>query len=223
MRMIISLGGSIIVPDKININFLKRFRKIIINLVKKNHKFAIYCGGGRIARDYQKALSKLYKATSEDLDWLGIYATIINANFLRLIFKDFSEENIIVNPTEKIRFKKNILVCAGWKPGWSTDYDAVLLAKNLGIRTVVNITDVDYVYDKNPKKHKNAKPIKKLTWKEFRKLVGSKWDPGLSMPFDPIAAKKAEKLKLKVIIVGKDLRNLESLLNKKEFKGTVIL
>ncbi len=222
MRTIISLGGSIIVPDKIDVNFLKRFRALILRFVKKGDKFAIYCGGGRIARDYQKAASKIIGYDKEALDWIGIASTYLNAFLLKTIFNKFAEEKIVENPTKKINFKKQILLCAGWKPGWSTDYDAVLLAKNLGVKTVVNITNVNYVYDKNPKKFKNAIPIKKISWKKFRKLVGSKWDPGLNMPFDPIAAKQAEKSKIKVIIIGKNLKNLENLLNKREFKGTII-
>ena len=222
MRTIISLGGSIIVPDKIDVGFLKRFRALILKFVKKGDKFAIYCGGGKIARDYQKAASKVIGYNNEALDWMGIASTYLNAFLLKVLFHGFAEEKIIENPTKKINFKKQILLCAGWKPGWSTDYDAVLLAKNLGVKTVVNITNVNYVYDKNPKKYRNAKPIKEISWKKFRKLVGSKWDPGLNMPFDPIAAKQAEKLKIKVVIIGKNLKNLENLLNKKEFKGTVI-
>ena len=84
------------------------------------------------------------------------------------------------------------------------------------------MTNVDYVYDKNPKKHKDAKPIKQTSWQEFRKLVGDEWTAGLNMPFDPIAAKESEKLNLKVTIIGKDITNLEKVLENKEFKGTEI-
>ena len=70
--------------------------------------------------------------------------------------------------------------------------------------------------------YKNAKPIKEISWKEFRKLLSTKWKPGLNAPFDPLAAKEAEKLKLRVFIVGKNLNNLKNLLNGEKFKGTVI-
>ena len=57
----------------------------------------------------------------------------------------------------------------------------------------------------------------------FRKIVGSKWDPGLNLPFDPVAAKLGEKLKLKVIVMnGKPLSNLSNFLRGKAYKGTVI-
>ena len=219
---IISLGGSIIFPDKIDIAFLKKFREIITAQIKKGSRFAIYAGGGKLARDCQTAVSEIVGYEQESMDCIGIEATYLNALLLRIIFKKYAEDKIIQNPTEKINLKKPILLCSGWKPGWSTDYDAVLLAKNLGVNTLINITNVDYVYNKNPRKYKNAKPLNEIIWKGFRKLVGNKWAPGLNMPFDPIAAKEAEKSKLRVIIIGNNLHNLGNLLNGKKFKGTVI-
>ena len=54
-------------------------------------------------------------------------------------------------------------------------------------------------------------------------MIGKKWEPGLNAPFDPVASKEAEKLKIKVFVVGRDLNNLENLLNGKKFKGSTIL
>lgn len=220
--IIISLGGSIIVPDKIDISFLKNFKNLINNFVKKNYRFIIYCGGGSTARMYQNAYKKIIGENQEALDWIGINATYLNAVLLKTIFYGIAEEYIIQDPIKKIKFDKKILVAAGWKPGWSTDYDAVLVAKNLGVDEIINMSNIDYVYNKDPNKFKDAKPIKQISWKNFRKLVGSKWKAGLSMPFDPIAAKEAEKIKLKVIILGRDLDNLSDFLNNKKFKGTII-
>jgi uridylate kinase len=138
------------------------------------------------------------------------------------MFGNIAENLIVTNPTSKIKFNKKILIAAGWKPGWSTDYDTVLLAKNLKVNTIINMSNIDYVYDKDPKKNKNAKKIKNISWKDFRKIIGNKWKAGLNKPFDPVAAKEAEKLGLKVSIIGKSLRNFENLLNNKKFDGTII-
>jgi len=220
--IVMSLGGSVIVPDRIDIKFLKNFIKIINKLIKKNYRFVIFCGGGKIARNYQKIGSKIAKLNNEDLDWLGIHATRLNANLLKILFKNRSENIIVKNPNKKIKFNKKILIAAGWKPGWSTDYDAVLLAKNLKIKTILNMSNIDYVYDKDPKKNKNAKKIINICWKHYRKIVGNRWKAGLNKPFDPVAAKEAEKSGLKVVIIGKNLKNFENLLNNKKFEGTII-
>lgn len=220
--IVLSLGGSLIVPDKIDINFLKSFKKIIEKYVNKGCKFVIICGGGKTARDFQHYASKLSRLSNEELDWLGIYATRMNAQLVRSLFKDNSNDEIIQDPTAKINFKKNIVIAAGWKPGWSTDYDAVLLAKNLRLNEVINMSNVGYVYDKNPKERSDAKKIERISWNDFRKLSGTKWKAGMNMPFDPIAAKEAQKSGITVNVIGKDLKNLEKLLEGKKFRGTII-
>ena len=220
--IILSLGGSLIVPDKIDTSFLKYFKKIIEQYIKKDYKFIIICGGGKTARELQQAASKVSTLSNEDLDWLGIYATRLNAQLTRMIFGKNAEDFIIENPNERINFKKNIVVAAGWLPGWSTDYDAVLLAKNLNIKEIINMSNVDYVYDKDPKKFNNAKKIEKISWKKYINFIDVKWKAGMNSPFDPIAAKEAQKSKLRVCIIGKDLNNLENLLDGKKFKGTII-
>jgi len=224
MTYIISLGGSLIVPNEnIDWQYLKKFRALILTQVKKGNKFIIITGGGSTCRKYNAAAIKITEITDRDLDWIGIGASRLNANLIKGIFSKFSSSGIIKDPTEEINKQKSVLVAGGWKPGWSTDYVAVILAKEHKIKTVINLSNIDYAYDKDPKKYKDAKKIEETNWKDFRKIVGDKWIPGLNKPFDPIASKLAEKLKLKVIIAnGKKLNNLENCLNNKEFQGTII-
>ena len=116
-----------------------------------------------------------------------------------------------------------IVVAAGWKPGWSTDFDAVLLCEDYGARTVINLSNIDKVYNKDPRKFKDAKSYDKISWTDFRKIVGDKWIPGINAPFDPVAAKKAQDLGIKVVVMdGANLDNVENYFNGKKFVGTVI-
>jgi uridylate kinase len=221
--IILSLGGSIIVPNEVDYFFLKEFKNFIIKYIKKQYKFIIFCGGGRTNTKYNTAAKRVSIVNDENLDWLGIMASRLNAELIRVIFGELTHKKVIYNPSKKIITKKPIIVAAGWKPGWSTDYDAVLFAKKMKVNELINLTNVSYVYNKNPRKFQNAKILKEITWKKFRKIVGSKWSPRLSSPFDPIASKEAQKNKLKVVIMkGTDLENLERYLKGKEFQGTVI-
>lgn len=220
--VVLSLGGSLIVPDSYDAEFLKSFKQLIESYVKKGYKFVIICGGGSIARKLQKAASGVSKISNEDLDWLGIYATRLNALLLRYIFGNKTQDPIIANPNNKVVFKKNIIIAAGWIPGWSTDYDAVLLAKNFGVKEVINMSNVDYVYDMDPRKFSNARKIESIKWNDYIKMTGKKWKAGMSVPFDPIAAKEAKKSGIKVNLIGKDLSNLSNLLEGRKFKGTVM-
>ncbi len=162
---VISLGGSLVVPNEINIKFLSLVKNIIEKKIKENKKFIIIVGGGKTARNYQNAAKAITKVSNEDLDWLGIHATRINAHLLLTIFRKYAHFRIIPNPKEKINFKEKILVASGWKPGFSTDYDAVLLSKTYGSDTIINLTNVDYVYDKDPNKFKSAKPSQEFLGK----------------------------------------------------------
>lgn len=209
-------------PDDFDSNFLKKFRQVISKYAKKNYKFAIICGGGKIARVFQQIASQSRKLSNDELDWLGIHATKINSHLVRSIFGKNAEDFIVSDPTKKLKSKKKIIIASGWKPGWSTDYDAVLLAKNLGVKEIVNMSNIDYVFDRDPKKHAGAKKIEKIGWQNYRKLISQKWKAGLSAPFDPVASKAAQKYGMKVSIIGKDLKNLQNLLDGKRFNGTLI-
>lgn len=221
--IIISLGGSIIVPDKINTAFLQKFRKLIFKFLKKGRKFIIVAGGGKTARDYQKSASKIVKTTNNDLDWIGIHATRINAHLLRTIFFKESYPVVLDNPYKIVKTNKPIIIASGWRPGWSTDYISILIAKIFRAKNVIIAGNTPYVYTKDFLKYKDAKPLEKVNWSNYRKIIGSKWVPGMGSPVDPIGAKLAQKANIRAVIIkGTNLKNLEKLLNGEKFNGTII-
>lgn len=224
--VIISLGGSLIIPEEIDWKFVREFKKAILKQIKKGYKFIIVTGGGKLTRKYQKAASKITQLTNDDRDWLGIHVTRTNAQFIRTIFRGYAHPRINKNPHDLedfYNFKESVLVAAGWRPGFSTDYDAVILSKYLGAKKIINLSNINYVYDKDPKKYKNAKKFSQISWKNFRKIVGDKWDPGMNVPFDPIASKLAQEEKIEVAIMnGRKLQNLEKYLEDEKIQGTII-
>ncbi|MBU1198516.1 MAG: UMP kinase [Nanoarchaeota archaeon] len=221
--IVISVGGSLICPDNIDVDFLKKFKEIIIKQIAKGKRFVLITGGGRTARNYQAAAREVSDLDDEDLDWIGIHGTRINAHLFRTIFKAEAEPRIVKNPEEDFEFNKSILIGSGWKPGNSTDYIAVLLAKKLDVKKVINLSNIDYVYDRDPAKYSDAHPFIEMTWEEFRGRFGDEWDPGLNSPFDPVASREADKNGMTVYIVnGAKLENLDNILEGKGFVGTTI-
>lgn len=222
-EIVISLGGSLIVPDELDLDFLRSVKVLIEAEVRNGKSFIIITGGGKICRKYQAAAAELGISSPDELDWLGIHVTRLNANFFRIILGDLAYGEIITNPKVLGEIKKPVVVAAGWKPGWSTDLTAVEIAQTVGAKKLVNLSNVDYVYDKDPKKFPDAQQIDKISWAEFRKIIPAEWSPGVNTPFDPVAAKRAEELGLEVAIMnGKPLIHLENYLSGKKFKGTVI-
>jgi uridylate kinase len=222
--VVVSVGGSLIVPDEIDTTFLTNFRELILKETGNGLSFFIITGGGKTARRYQDAAHEVRgDADHEDLDWLGIHSTRLNAHLFRTLFFEQAQAKIVKNPTRRVAGRSSVIIGAGWKPGWSTDYCAVMAAKQLGAKKLVNLSNIDYVYDKDPRKFPEAVKIEKTNWADFRKLIPDHWDPGLSSPFDPIAAKEAESLGLEVAIInGKKLNEFENYLSGKEFVGSII-
>ncbi|MEK7159142.1 MAG: UMP kinase [Patescibacteria group bacterium] len=222
--IVISLGGSMLVPDKINISYLKKFREFI----KKNnskYKFYLVTGGGQTCRTYQAAAKNCCQASSDDLDWIGIRSTRLNAELLRSVLGDLAAEEIFLSPENLLKSKRNVFVGGGWQPGNSTDFIAVYLAVKIKADTVINLSNIDYIYDRDPHRDPGvAKPIKQIDWSGLRKLIGNKWVPGSHRPFDQKACRLAEQKKIRVVFLnGAKLNNLDNFINNRKFKGTEIV
>ena len=221
--IVISLGGSMVVPDEIDSEFVSEFRKVALGLIDK-YRLIIVCGGGKTARKYIEAAKSITDVNADELDWVGIKATHINAELVKAVFDgSLVEDKVVYDPSQKIEFNKDILIGAGWKPGFSTDFDAVLLAEQFNAKKLVNLSNIEYVYDKDPRKFEDAKKIEEMTWTELVEIVGDEWKPGLNAPFDPVATKKARELNLTVAMIkGNDLNSMMSFIDGEEFKGTLI-
>jgi len=223
---VLSLGGSIIAPDKVDIEFLNNFNKSIREYLNedKENKLILVCGGGAPARIYQNAYREIINEADNNVqDWIGIKATHLNAQLVYSIFKDLCSDEVITDPNAEIKFTNQVLVAAGWKPGFSTDTDAVFLSKRFGGKLIVNLSNIAKVYTADPKLDKNAKPLDNISWEDFRKMVGNEWVPGKNCPFDPIASKGAQEEKMKVICAdGRNIENTLNILRNKEFYGTTI-
>lgn len=221
---VISLGGSLVSLEagRVDTAFLTRFRALILKYVKQGHKFAIIVGGGKVCRVWQEAGRQLGVKSSGDLDWIGIRATHLNMELVRAMFGSRAYARIIKDPSEKAP-SFSVVFGAGYKPGSSSDYDAVVRAKTVGAETVINLSNVSHVYDNDPRTHKDAKSLRTISWAEYLRRFGAKWTPGANVPFDSKAARLAARAKIRVVFMdGRDLKNVEKFLQDKVFRGTII-
>ncbi|MBI4049668.1 MAG: UMP kinase [Candidatus Doudnabacteria bacterium] len=223
-RYVISLGGSLIVPKEIDTKFLVNFKKIIGVQVKRGKQFLVLPGGGSTARKYQQALRVVTQAPAEAQDWLGIETNRFHAHLVRWALGAKKYAPIMTFRNFKWGKPDRIVVAVGGiKPGGSSDSSTVLFAKKLGIKTIINLTNVDGVFDRDPRKFKSAKLIPQMTWKQFRTQFGTSRGPGQHKPFDSSVSWIAEKAGIKTVILnGRNLKNLENYFNGKKFVGTVI-
>lgn len=230
MVTVLSVGGSIVAPDKPDTEFLHKFSVTVRKWLAEDgsRKLIMVIGGGGPARAYQNAYKDVCKesgagVSNDEADWIGIAATRLNAQFVKAVFSDLCPNPVVYDPTAAELFTGQVLIAAGWKPGFSTDNDAVLLAEKFSGRLVVNLSNIAKVYTDDPKTNPGAKPIDFISWEDFIKITGSEWIPGKNTPFDPVASVRAQKAGIRVICAaGRDIENLENILNGKEFNGTII-
>lgn len=222
--IVISLGGSLIIPENINLKYLESFKKVILKN-KDRYKFIIVCGGGGIARKYISALRKV--GMNEILQgYAGISATRMNARFMSYLFKQDQKRGM---PHKIVDLKKyvnkfDVIFCGAleYRHHQTSDSTAAQIAEAFKCK-FLNLTDVNGLHDKNPKKFKDAKFIPKISWEDFDKMTNKiKYKPGQHFVLDQTASKIIKKNKITTYILGKDMNQLDNILNGKEFIGTII-
>ena len=225
--IVLSLGGSLIIPDKVNTIFLEKFKRVLLKNQKK-YKFVVVCGGGKTARNYMSGIPYMENAKRREFFQclLGIASTRLNARFMTYFFGEDANEGIPHDMEEvKSLLRKNLVVFCGalrYAGEETSDSTAAKLARFFN-SNFINLTNVQGLYEKNPKKFRGAKFIPEISHKEFYKMAKKiKYKPGQHFILDRKAAKIIKKYNITTYILGPDMKNFDNLLNKKHFVGTMI-
>jgi uridylate kinase len=225
MKIVLKIGGSIVMPKEVDVNYVKKLAAKLKEWAKK-HELVVVVGGGRLSREFGELGRKLTK--EEDyLDLIGIYASRLNASLLVAALEGAACPAIPRSELEFLdvlrKFPGKIIICGGFRPKQRTDAVSVELAKIWNADYVIKGTNVNYVYTKDPKKYKNAKPVKKLTFSELKQYAEQEHKANMPTIMDMASANIVAREKVEVIILnGKDLKNIEKVLDRQKFKGTVI-
>jgi len=227
---VLSLGGSIVAPDGPDAGFLAGFAELAGEFLAESgeRRLVVVVGGGGPARAWQRAYRDACMGLGREpedgeADWIGVMATRLNAQLVKAALGGLCVQDVVLDPTAAPDIAGRALVAAGWKPGFSSDYDAVLLALRYGARTVANLSNIERVFTADPRLDPAARPLDSISWEGFRAMVGDEWVPGKSAPFDPIASRAAHEAGMRVICAdGRNLANLRKILAGREFAGTVI-
>ena len=210
--IVISVGGSLVVPNDINLHFLAQLKSFINEEIEHGRNFVIVVGGGHTARKYQNAVRKLSSAETIDIDRIGITAIRLNVHMMKLIFTGVAA--VVVNPGVE-----------EWEPGRSSDYGTVETAKKYGSKKVINLSNTDYIYDLEEMKRtgKLIDPITDITWNKFIEMLPKEWTPGANVPFDPRASELARDADIEVASInGQIIDELRNYVHGREFRGTKI-
>ena len=222
-KIVVSIGGSILIPDKEDHVFIKKLADVLKDVSGKV-RLMIVCGGGRTAR-YYVSTGREIGGTAYQLDMMGIGATRLNAELLRIALGDHAHDRVPLTVEEAADAMSTgkIVVMGGTEPGHTTDAVAVMAAGKIGCKKVVNATSVDAVYSEDPKKNPDAERFTELTIKELSGIVYEEHDAGRSSVFDPLGVKLAMRDRVDILIVdGRDLNEVKGAILGKKIKGTVV-
>ncbi|MBI2042793.1 UMP kinase [Candidatus Pacearchaeota archaeon] len=221
--IVLNLGGSLIIPDKVDVSYLKRFRDVIKKNSRK-HKFIIVCGGGNIARKYISALKEM--GMSEILQsHAGIHTTRMNARFMSYFFNQNPKSGIPekLKDIEKYLRKQDVVFCGAleYKPRQTSDSTTAEVARHFK-SPFITLTNVPGLFDKNPKEFKSAKLIPQISWRHFHETASKiKYQPGQNFVLDQSAARIIMEARIPTYIM-KEPKQLDNFLNKKRYIGTEI-
>jgi uridylate kinase len=225
MTIVISIGGSMINPEgKPDSVFLKNIAKIIKS---SKERFGLVTGGGSSARAYANAAREL-GASEYEADEVAVISTRQNAQILILALEKEGievEKKAISDFTEAKCSKAQVVVMCGTIPGITTDTDSVLLAEAIGAKKVINLSNVDAIYDSDPRKNPKAKKFDSLSYDELISLAATndKRAAGTNFVFDMLACKLIARSKIETHFVsGKDLNQIKAAIDGKKHSGTVV-
>jgi len=218
--IVISLGGSVVLADDVDTTFYTALKELFSDLKDKN--IFVIVGGGPPAREYITRARSL-QISEENLDTIGIAVTRVNALFLACqLQKKISE--IPCSTQEAIGLDQPLVIMGGTTPGHSTDFVGAELAGLANADLFVIATNVDGVFDKDPRTYADAKMYTSISAQELLEKYGGAWNAaGSNTVIDGPALQKIHDGHIPTIVVnGKQIKNLKKALNHQEFHGTTI-
>jgi len=219
-KVVISLGGSVLLADDVQSSFYDELKKLLLS--QKDKKIFVVVGGGPPARNYITRARSL-NISEYLLDSIGIAVTRVNALFLASQL----QENIYTIPhsvQEAVQSNQQIVVMGGTTPGHSTDFVGAELASELNADLFMIATNVDGVYDKDPRKFDDATLLSLISAQELLKKYGSAWNAaGSNMVVDGPALQKIHDEHINTVVInGSNIDTIQKVLDGRSFHGTTI-
>ncbi len=160
-------------------------------------------------------------------DKLAIDGTRLNALFLISALGKSAYPKVITDLDDAFHAIEEHLIPVGGGliEGFTTDTVSVLTAERLKASKVINVSNIDAVYDADPKIHPKAKRFTTMTHKQLIDLANASdtRTARTNFVFDLIACKLAARSNIEVHFVGgRDLEQVENAIAGKTHKGTVV-
>jgi uridylate kinase len=226
MKVALKIGGSVLCPgESPDMGFVARLADVLKGLFGE-HRFVVVVGGGRLARKMIADARERGETSDDALHNLGIEAARKNASVLIKALGGSAFQQVPKSEDEvrEAADTGKIVVLGGFRPGQTTDAVTLQCAEVLGADLVVIGTDVKGVYDRDPKRHEDAKFISMISVNELMDLVETESvEPGAKTIVDPVAVSIMEKTGIRTVVLDiSKLENLKNAIEGRDFEGTVV-
>ncbi|MDY6779689.1 MAG: UMP kinase [Halobacteria archaeon] len=224
MDIVVSIGGSVLVPD-LSSETVSRYARAI-ERISDDHSLSVVVGGGKTARDYIDVARDL-GANDSICDYMGIDVTRINA---RLLISALPESAYPEPPTsyreaEDALADDKVPIMGGMAPGQTTDAVAAVFSEYTNADLLVYATSVDGVYTSDPSSDDDAERFDRLTPEELVEVVmQTQLSAGSNSVVDALAAKIIERSGVRTLVLdGTDPENLEDAVLEGVHTGTEVV
>lgn len=179
-RVLIKISGEALQGKQgygIDPEVLENFSRQIVEIHASGVEISLVVGGGNIFRGVAGSTAGMDRAAA---DYMGMLATVINAVALQdaiekfdvstrlqtaLEIKEIAEPYIRRRAIRHLERKRVVIFAAGTgNPYFTTDTAAALRAMEVHAQVILKGTQVDGVYNADPKLDPNAKRYERLTY-----------------------------------------------------------
>ncbi|MGI0020177.1 MAG: UMP kinase [Nitrososphaera sp.] len=220
-RIVIKLSGKVFSGEGDDI---KKYAAMLGELAARVQPVVV-AGGGKVARHYI-GIARGFGLDEASLDIMGIEVSRLNAKLLIAALGKKAHPAVpadLEQVTEAAASGK-VIVTGGLHPGQSTNATAALIAEKVGAKRFVNATDVDGIYDSDPRSNKKARLFKEITTKQCRELLGGEnsMAGGYDL-MDIVALKVIERSKIPTIVLRSEPAVIKSAILSGKTSGTQIV
>jgi len=220
---VLRIGGSV-VASPINTELISKYAALLKTLKEQGHEVAVVVGGGSLAREFI-SIAKNLGLDEQAQDEIAISVSRVFAQlFLKKLGKlSCSTVPLTIDEVADCLGKGKVLVMGGLRPGMTTDTVAALIAERVNADLLVKGTDQDGVYNKDPKKYRDAVKLDHLSFDDLDSVFSeSKHKAGIHQIIDPEAVKILKRKRVRLVVVnGFTSENILAAIDGKSV-GTVI-
>lgn len=223
-KVVVKVTGKLFTPG--NEDLIRGFAGVILNYAAEGNKLAVVTGGGPTARSYIEMGRKL-ELNNAILDLLGIESARLNALIFASLLGTYGYLPIPRSIDEFMRAwsTDKVVVLGGLQPGQSTNAVAAAIADMVNADLLINATNVDGVYDKDPKTYPDARLLKVVTVDELERILAKQeFKPGRYELLDKVALDIIRRSRIRTVFINAfKIEHIKKILSGEEDVGSWVI